>query len=159
MFTTAPLFGKFHSPLQDAAQPLRRRPLHHLESLCDQRIDPAFLAPNPSHTNSRQGLYFPKLTFLAFLDQVLNPGASCRQAVRQIRAAYQKQPDPKRLNKDTSAYGQARARWSLEELTQIRRHLATHTSQNPLKLGLPILRPLKVVDGSCLNLPDPPPPT
>ena len=69
MFTTAPLFGKFHSPLKDAARPLRRRPLHHLASLCDQRIDPAFLAPNPSHTNSRQGLYFPKLTFLAFLDQ------------------------------------------------------------------------------------------
>jgi hypothetical protein len=156
MFTTAPLFGKFHSPLLDAAQPLRRRPLHHLQSLCDQRIDPAFLAPNPSHTNSRQGLYFPKLTFLAFLDQVLNPDASCRQAVRQIRAAYQKLPDPKRLNQDTSAYCQARARWSLEELTQIRRHLATHTSPCPLPLGLPILRPLKVVDATCLNLPDTP---
>ena len=156
MFTTAPLFGKFHSPLQDAAQPLRRRPLHHLESLCHQRIDLAFLAPNPSHTNSRQRLYFPKLTFLSFLDQVLNPDSSCRQAVRQIRAYYQKQPDPERLNKDTSAYCQARARWSLEELTQIRCQLAHHSWDHPRKLDRPTLRPLKVVDGTCLNLPDTP---
>ena len=156
MFTTAPLFGKFHSPLKDAVQPLRRRPLHHLESLCADRIDPAFLAPNPSQANSRQRLYLPKLTFLAFLDQVLNPDSSCRQAVRQIRAYHQKQPNPKRLDKDTSAYCQARARWTLQELTQIRCHLAHHTASNPWQLGLPTLRPLKAVDGTCLNLPDTP---
>lgn len=156
MFTTAPLFGKFHSPLKAAARPLRQRPLHHLESLCDQRLDPACLAPNPSRANSRERLYFPKLTFLSFLDQVLNPGSSCREAVRQIRAYHQKQPDPKRLDKDTSAYCQARARWSLAELTQIRRHLAEHTALNALQLGLPSPRPVKVVDGTCLNLPDTP---
>lgn len=154
MFTTAPLFGRFHSPLKDVVQPLRRRSLHHLESLCSQRIDPALLAPNPSHTNSRQRLYLPNLTFLSFLDQVLNPDSSCRQAVRQIRAYYQKQPDPKGVDKDTSAYCQARARWTLDELVEIRRHLAEHTSCPPLPLGLPVLRPLKVVDGTCLNLPD-----
>ena len=154
MFTTAPLFGKFHSPLQDAARPLRHRPLHHLASLCDQRLDPAFLAPNPSHANSRQRLYFPKLTFLAFLDQTLSPDSSCRRAVRQIRAYYQKQPDPQRLDQDTSAYCQARARWSLDELIQIRSHLAHHTTREALLLGLPTLRALKVVDGTCLNLPD-----
>ena len=156
MFTTAPLFGKFHSPLKDAAQPLRRRPLHHLECLCDQRLDPAFLAPNSSHANSRQRLYPPKLTFLAFLDQVLNPDSSCREAVRQIRAYHQSQPVPKRLDQSTSAYCQARARWSLDELVQIRRHLADHLPSHPLKLGLPTLRPLKVIDGTCLNLPDTP---
>src|ERR1700704_3534180 len=104
MFTTAPLFGKFHSPLQDALPPLRRRPLHHLESLCADRINPDLLAPNPCQANSRERLYLPRLTFLAFLDQVLNPDSSCREAVRQIGAYYQKQPDPKRLAQDTSAY-------------------------------------------------------
>jgi hypothetical protein len=156
MFTTAPLFGKFHSPLKDAVQPLGRRPLHHLESLCADRIDPTLLAPNPSQTNSRQRLYLPNLTFLAFLDQVLNPDSSCREAVRQIRAYYQMQPEPKRLDKDTSAYCQARARWTLKELIEIRCYLAQHRSSNPLKLGLPTLRPLKVIDGTCLNLPDTP---
>jgi Transposase DDE domain len=156
MFTTAPLFGKFHSPLQHAAQPLRQRPLHHLESLCAQRIAPALLQPNPSRTNSRQRLYSPKLTFLAFLDQILNPDSSCREAVRQIGAYYQKQPNPKALNKNTSAYCQARARWTVEELTQIRCHLSRHTNSPAWKLALPTLRPLKVIDGTCLNLPDTP---
>ena len=156
MFSTAPLFGKFHCSLKDTAQPLRRQPLHHLESLCAQRIDPAFLAPNPSHANSRQRLYPPRLSFLAFLDQVLNAGSSCREAVRQIRAYYQKQPQPKALAEDTSAYCQARARWTLDELTHIRRCLAHHSSANALKLGLPTLPPLKVVDGTCINAPDTP---
>src|SRR6267154_2506125 len=156
MFTTAPLFGKFHSALKAVTQPLRHRPLHHLESLCQQRIDPAFLAPNTAKANSRRRLYLPKLTFLSFLDQVLNPDSSCREAVRQIRAYYQKQPDPKRLDKDTSAYCQARARWALEELVEIRRHLADHTWRPDFALGLAALHPLKVVDGTCLNLPDTP---
>jgi hypothetical protein len=156
MFTTAPLFGKFHSPLKKAAQPLRRLPLHHLESLCADRIKPGLLAPNPSHTNSRERLYPPKLTFLAFLDQVLNPDSSCREAVRQIRAYQLKEPDPKRLDKDTSAYCHARARWTLEELTEIRRHLADHICPSPLKLALPTPKSLKVIDGTSLNLPDTP---
>lgn len=156
MFTTAPLFGKFHSPLKHAAQPLRQRPLHHLESLLADRLDPAFLAPNPNKTNSRQRLYTPKLSFLAFLDQTLNPNSSCRQAVRQIRAYYRKQPDSQRLDKDTSAYCQARARWSLDELVEIRRHLADHTVGQPGPLGGAPRRPLKVIDGTCLNLPDTP---
>jgi hypothetical protein len=157
MFTTAPLFGKFHCPLKDALQPLRHRPLHHLKSLCDTRIDPALLAPNSHHANSRERLYLPELTFLAFLDQVLNPNSSCRESVRQIRAYYQKQPEPKHLDEDTSAYCQARARWTLDELVEIRRHLARPTTSNPCTLGLPTLRPLKLVDGTCLNQPDTPP--
>ena len=51
MFTTAPLFGKFHSPLKDAGLSLPRRPLHHLESLCAQRIDPLLLQPNETGDN------------------------------------------------------------------------------------------------------------
>ena len=157
MFTTAPLFGKFHSPLKHAAQPLRGCPLHHLESLLTDRLDPRLLAPNPTQTNSRQRLYTPKLSFLSFLGQTLNPNSSCREAVRQLQAYYQALPHPKHLDENTSAYCQARARWSLEELVQIRSHLAGRTARNPLKLGLPTLRPLKLVDGSCLNLPDTPP--
>lgn len=115
------------------------------------------LALNPQKANSRHRLYFPKLTFLSFLDQILNPDCSCRQAVRQIMAYYQKQPDPKRLDKDTSAYCQARARWSLDELVDIRRHLSARTHRPGLALPLPPMAgALKVVDGSCLNLPDTP---
>jgi hypothetical protein len=156
MFTTAPLFGKFHSPLQAAAAPLRRQPLHHLESILADRLDPAFLAPNPDKTNSRLCLYTPQLTFLAFLDQILNPNSPCREAVRQIRAYYRQEPDPRRIDKDTSAYCQARARWSLDELIEIRRHLAEHTTPNSLNLSRSVSRPIKLIDGTSLNLPDTP---
>jgi hypothetical protein len=67
---------------------------------------------------------------MAFLDQTLNPNSSCRQAVRQIRSDYKKeQPESKRLDKDTSAYCQARALWSLDELIEIRCHLADNNGQ------------------------------
>ena len=157
MVTTAPLFGRFHSPLKQAAAPLCQQPLHHLQNLLRDRLDPALVALNPLHNNSRHCLYFPELTFLAFLDQTLNPDSSCRGAVRHIMAYYQKQPDPKHLDADTSAYCQARARWTLQELMDIRCYLADHIGHNPLALELPPLGgALKVIDGSCCNLPDTP---
>jgi len=154
MFTTAELFGKFHSPLKVAAQPLRGCPLHHLESLLADRLDPQLLVSPASHINSRQRLSPPRLSFLSFLGQTLNPDSSCREAVRQLQAYYQALPQPKHLHENTSAYCQARARWSLDELVNIRSHLADRTPRHALKLGWPTLRPLKLVDGTCLNLPD-----
>lgn len=157
MFTTAPLFGKFHSPLKDAAQPLRsQRPLHHLEALCAPWITPALLEPNSEKTNSRERIYPPKLTFLTFLDQILNPGSSCRQAVRQVQGYYQSLPQPQTVSPDDSPYCAARARWTLAELVEIRRDLAEHLAlkSSPLPVALPVNRPLKVIDGTTLNLPD-----
>src|ERR1035437_7960852 len=99
-------------------------PLHHLESLCAQRIDPLLLQPNEAGDNSRERLYPPRLTFLAFLDQTLDPDSSCRSAVDQILSYYQSLPHPPRIDPDTSAYCQARARWTCQELIDIRRALA-----------------------------------
>ena len=156
MFTTAPLFGKFHSPFQDAARPLLRRPLHHLETICADRIDSALLQPNETKTNSRERIYTPKLTFLTFLDQVLNPDSSCRSAVDQILSYYHSLPHYPKINSDTSAYCQARARWTCDELIDIRRHLAGRMAihGNTLWPGIPSLRPIKVIDGTCFNMPD-----
>lgn len=156
MFTPAPRFGKFHSALKTSLQRVRAWPLHHLESLLAHRLPPALLAPNPDHANSRQRDYPPKLTFLAFLDQILNPDASCRSAVRPIQADYHLQSDARQLGAGTSSYCEARARWTLAELTEIRRHLAEHTAHTPLNLGWGDLPPVKLVDGTCLNLPDTP---
>ena len=153
MFTTAPLFGKFHSPLHKTLQPLRGQPLHHLETLLAGRITPALLAPN---NGERERIFTPKLTFLAFLDQVLNPGASCRNALNQIKSHHQSQPNPPRIGANTSGYCQARARWTTDELVDIRRGLAERPALHgdSLLRGLTVSRPLKVIDGTCLNLPD-----
>ena len=154
MFTTAPLFGKFHSPLKAAGLTLRRRPLHHLESLCAQRIDPRLLQPNETGDNSRQRIYTPRLTFLAFLDQTLDPAASCRSAVDQILAYYHALPHHPQIDPDTSAYCQARARWTCQELIDIRRALARGPAIHGDSLLAGIPGQLKVVDGTCFNLPD-----
>ena len=153
MFTTAPLFGKFHSPLKKTVQPLRGQPLHHLETLCADRMAPALLAPNDTE---RERLFTPKLTFLAFLDQVLNPGASCRKALHQIKSYYDSQPCPPPIDANTSGYCQARARWTTDELIDIRRHLAQRLALHgdTLLSGISVSRPLKVIDGTCFNLPD-----
>ena len=158
MFTTAPLFGKFHSPLKDAAQSLRRRTLHHLENLCALRLNATLLQPHPAGANSRERLYTPRLTFLAFLDQILNPDSSCRSAVSQVIASYQSLPHYPQIQANTSAYCQARARWTCGELITIRRHLAARSAgcADALLAGIPGQRPLKVIDGTCLNLPDSP---
>jgi hypothetical protein len=156
MFTTAPLFGKFHSPLKAADRVLRRRPLHHLESLCTQRIGPRLLQPNATGANSRQRIYTRRLTFLAFLDQTLDPDSSCRSAVDQILAYYQALPHPPPIDPDTSAYCQARARWTCEALIDIRWALARGPALHgdTLPSGIPGQRALKVIDGTGFNLPD-----
>ena len=157
MYTTSPLFGKFHSPLLAATQPfLSRRPLHHLETICSDRIDPALLQPNETKDNSRERIYTPKLTFFAFLDQVLNPDSSCRSAVDQILSYYHSLPHYPDINSDTSAYCQARARWTCDELMDIRNHLAGRITihGDTLLPGIPGQRPIKVIDGTCLNMPD-----
>jgi len=88
MFTTAPLFGRFHSPLKQALAPLRQQPLHHIEHLLQDRIAPALLELNPDKANSRCCPYFPKLTFLSFLNQTLNPDSSCRSAALQTNRLH-----------------------------------------------------------------------
>jgi hypothetical protein len=153
MYRIAPLFGKIHAALKPAFQRLRAQPLHHLESLLPGRLKAAHLQPNPTQENSRQRLFTPKLTFLAFLDQILN-ASSCRQALRQIRAFYQQYPAPPTLDDNTSGYCQARARWSVSELVACRRDLAAGSSR-PLDPPLPTHgREFKVVDGTCLTLED-----
>ncbi len=159
MFTTCPLFGRFHSRLQNTIKPLRDQPLHRLKDICAHKIDPALLAPNQSGNNSRQSIFIPELTFFGFLEQTLNPGTSCRKAAAQIRAYHQADGQDRPMPSDNSAFCQARSRWELERLIAIRRHLAARSSSSGTVLApelAALLRPVKVVDGTSLNLPDTP---
>jgi hypothetical protein len=159
MFTTAPLFGNFHSPLKKHAASLRRQPLHHLENLCDGRFDPSLLDPNEKAVNSRMSVFTPKLSFFGFLDQILNPGTSCRRAAHQIRAYHQSMPCCLSVDGDDSAFCQSRSRWTLDELIDIRRDLSDRISFSSASLAVELAMvgcPLKVVDGSSINAPDSP---
>lgn len=159
MFATSDLFGKFHSPrkpLRSGLSALRRHSLLEMEAVCDAYIPPERLAPSSQGVNSRERVYTPRLTFLAFLSQVMDPGSSCRKAVREVQSYCIHQPEPVHVSHDTSPYCQARGRLDLDNLCDIRSGLARRMDRM-LPTGERLCqRPLKVVDGTCVSMPDTP---
>ena len=159
MFTTSELFGKFHStrkPLRSGLGSLRRHNLLEMEAVCDTWIPAVRLATSREGLNSRERIYTPKLTFLTFLSQIMNPASSCRKAVREVQSYYLHQPEPVHVSHDTSPYCQARARLDLDNLSAIRTGLTQRMAQS-LPSGQWFWEgPVKVVDGTCLSMPDTP---
>lgn len=157
MYTTTELFGRIHTsktPLAAARHDLRGQPLCQLEALCERKFPGDWADLNPSKANSRDRVYTPRITGLAFLSQILTPGSSCREAVRQVQGAYALLPNAVAVSSDTSPYCQARARLELDRLEQLRRHMAGQMEANVPHGSLPWSRPIKVIDGTCFNLPD-----
>ena len=159
MFTTCELFGKFHSPRKPVSaflHQVRHYPLHRLETLCATWISAARLAPNEAGPHSRQRIFTPKLTFLTFLSQVLHPGASCRKAVGELQNYYLLQPEPRHISGKTSPYCQARLGLSLDTLVGIRNDLSQRMARALPSDQWQWERPVKVVDGSTVSMPDSP---
>jgi len=136
---------------------LCQQPLPHLEKLFSHLLPPGLLAQAEEGDNSRERLYSLRRTFWAFLWQVLNPGASCREVVRQIQALFCSAKPSTVVDEGTSAYCQARARLPLEVLQRARKAAADH-AENLLSDKSRFWhgwRPL-LVDGSTLSLSDTP---
>ncbi len=111
MFTTADLFGKFHSPkapLRRARQRLRSALPQELETLFQTCLPAGLLAQAEEGPNSRERVYSVSVTFWTFLWQTLN-GASCRNAVRKVMAWFAGVGLPG-VSEDDSPYCQARRR-------------------------------------------------
>ena len=106
--------------------------------------------------HSRERIFTLRRTFFAFLWQVLNPGASCREALRQIQAEARLQGQTLRDSDDTSAYCQARQRLPTECLEQIHRHTARLAEQRVAEGDLWLGHRVKVVDGTTFSMPDTP---
>jgi hypothetical protein len=93
---------------------------------------------------------------MGFLWQVLNPGASCHAALRQIQASAQARGLRSCYSDDTSAYCQARQRLPLERLEQIFGHTHRLAQQRLPAHSLWRGHQVKVVDGTGLSMPDTP---
>lgn len=112
MFTTADLFGRFHSPkkpLRLAAQSALAAPPHELAQLFGACLPAGLLSQTDEGTNSRDRVYSVWVTFWTFLWQILNPGSSCRSAVRKVMAWFALLGRPA-VSQDDSPYCQARRR-------------------------------------------------
>jgi len=159
MYTTTERFGRIHTskkPLSKARNGLRRQPLAQLEKICERKFPHDCGALTSEKGNSRERIYTPKTTGLAFRSQILSPGSSCREAVREVQAAYALMPNAPAVSSDTSPYCQARARLETDRLVGVRRHLTQQMERNVPHGSVPWSRPIKVVDGTCFNLPDTP---
>jgi hypothetical protein len=103
----------------------------------------------------RERLFTPAVTLWTFLSQVLDPDHSCRQAVARL-LAFRSARGLRPCSPDTGAYCKARRRLPeplLQELTRATgRRLAEQAPVAWRWKG----RPVKVVDGTGLSMPDTP---
>jgi hypothetical protein len=147
----APLGSRTAKALAD----LRACTLSQLEGRFGSCL-PATLFPKaPEKQNSRDRLYTRWRTFWCLLWQSLNPQASGREVVRQLQALFQLEDGPS-LSQEDGAYCRARARLPLSEFPKALAATAQAAGQHVAPLNWLQGRPLKVVDGSTLTLPDTP---
>ena len=136
-------------------QTLRQTTLAQLGEHLAQIIPRHLLASEDEGSNSRERLYSLRLTFECFLWQLLNPATACREVVRQVqglcRLQGQAPPDD-----NTSAYVQARQRLPQERFERVLAATAAAADQRAGPAGRLAGRPVKVVDGSTVQLPDTP---
>lgn len=103
---------------------------------------------------SRRRVFFLSRIFWCFIWQTLQPRTSCRAVVRQVQAWCE--TERTRIDESNSAYCQARARLPVTTLEQALRGSAS-AADHLCRVGIPDwTRPVKVVDGSSVRLPDTP---
>lgn len=103
----------------------------------------------------RERIFTPAVTLLTFLSQVLDHDHSCRQAVARLlafRSARGLQP----CSPDTGAYCKARGRLPEALLKELTRDSGRRVADQAPPAWLWKGRPVKVVDGTGLSMPDTP---
>lgn len=124
-----------------------------LRELFGSLVPDSLLCPQHKGSASRQRLFSPLMTFWAFLAQVLSPNSACRDAVRKAQAWWALRHQIE-ISADTSAYCQARARLPDTILQRIHRHVCERMEANVPTASLWRGRPVKLVDGTGLSMPD-----
>jgi len=133
----------------------RQATLSQLEARLGNSRPGRLLAQPATGPHSRNRIYSLPCTFWGWLWQMLNHNASCREVVRQVQALCALQGGPA-VDEDTAGYCQARARLPRLLLEKALAASAHTARQRAPALSLLGGRPLKVVDGSSLRLPDTP---
>jgi len=118
-------------------------------------IDDRYLITGQEGTGERERKLTAEQTFWAFVSQVLDPGSSCRDAVRRLEAWWQWQQWRIDRTISEAAYCKARHRLGKPVLELILHYLSTQLEMNVLKSEALIKgRSIKVVDGSSVSMPD-----
>jgi len=151
------LFGRTRRSAQEQlrtrAQAIERSTLCQLGKMCEPWIPARLLDPSPHGAHSRKRSYPQGLTFWAFLSQVLSPNTPCRETVRKVQAWY----TARRIacpSSATGAYCRARLRLSLDKLLGVHQHTASELQRRSSLDQQWCGRPVKVVDGTGVSMPD-----
>jgi hypothetical protein len=154
-----PCFPAFRSRLaalgRRSAQTLRQGTLAQLQHHLREFLPASLLSAEDDGRNSRERVFSLRLTFECFLWQMLKPRTSCREVVRHVQAHLRllgRAP----INEGDSAYIQARQRLPRERLEKALATTARAAECRAGSGGQLGTRPVKVVDGSTLQLPDTP---
>jgi hypothetical protein len=158
MFTTAELFGRFHSPkktLKLARDKLSTAPPQDLEQLLAAFLPPGLLSPADQGPNSRQRVYSLRTTFWTFLYQVFTPSSGCSDAVSKVKAWFAWLGRPK-VSTDTSPYCQARHRLEPDTLQRALKASAQAADKSALQKWRFHDLEVLVGDGTASSAPDTP---
>jgi hypothetical protein len=154
---TTPLFPAFRARLaalgRRTARELRQATLAQLTSHLAGLIPVHLLASADEGINSRERLYTLRLTCECFLWQMLKPNTACREVVRQVQALARLHSWGT-VDEGPSAYIQARQRLPQECLERVLAATAQAADQRATSKPRLQGRPVKVVDGSSVQLPD-----
>jgi hypothetical protein len=152
-----PFFPAFRARLaalgRRSAGHLRQATLQQLAQHLAELIPVHLLASTDDGPNSRQRLFTLRLTCECFVWQMLKPRTACREVVRQVQALACLH-DRASVDENASAYIQARQRLPQQCLERVLAATAQAAQRRaPLSPRLQG-RPVKVVDGSSVQLPD-----
>lgn len=139
--------------IRDQIQLLRQAPRLPFSDL----LDPTLVrdALHEEAVRFRDRLYTPMVTLWVFLSQVLSPDHSCREAVSRLIAhlvAGARRP----CSADTASYCEARKRLPTGVLRRLCRRTADVLDQQAPPAWLWKGRPVVIVDGTTVSMPDTP---
>ena len=132
-------------PLRSHARRLARLPIKRLVDLAQP------LLRFPKTDALRRRVFTPEATFWIFLSQVLSSTRACREALRGAQA-WLGVRGAEDLSPSTSAYCQSRGRLPQKQLDKTFGALARTLDKG--QGGLWMNRPVNVVDGTSLSMPD-----
>lgn len=134
-------------------QRLRHSTLGELEVLFAGCLPPELLAQREEGPNSREQIFTLRRTFWLFLFQMLTPHTACREVVRNVQALLGLHTD-RQIDSASSAFVTARGRLPVQCLNQALQQSAATADQRSRERGRLKGRPVKVVDGTGVQLPD-----
>lgn len=143
------------SRLKPRADPFARATLCEIENSLAPALPDDLLQKPASGKHSRRRVFCQTRTFWGWIWQIFQGNTSCREVVRQVQAMLSLL-DQAPIDKDCSAYCQARSHLSLDLLKKA--FAASHVSaQKRFPAGTLLQgRPIKMVDGSSVRLEDTP---